>query len=110
MSTSDFPNQESADAAADTLVKSFNEQFPEEAAKFPDQKVPGFPMLDTFWFGIHENTFLLIKEIEFSNPKAASFVDSRAIRVIRTFGKTNVAYATVLVCCSHTGLSELCSQ
>ena len=67
MSMSDFPNQESADAAADALVKNFKDWFPEEAAKYPDQKVDGFPMLDTFWFGVHEGTFLLIKEIEFSN-------------------------------------------
>ena len=60
LSQADFGTQERADAAADALIAAYKTDFPEETAAYPDQKIQGFPELDTFWFAIHEGTLLQI--------------------------------------------------
>ena len=60
LSRADFETQERADAAADALIAAYKKDFPEEVATYPDAKVPGFPELDTFWYGVHEGTLMPI--------------------------------------------------
>ena len=51
LDTGDFENLEAAWAAADALIKEWQEQNPKAVEEHPNKEYTGFPLLDQFWYG-----------------------------------------------------------